>query len=189
MPIFGYKSLNSVNTTLFYGLKKSIGYPFFLFFTEKSLLSCPWFVKNVHSLKNTLLSCPYFFKKTSILSKTFCSHIIFFSQIFYEKSHSAVPIFGPKNVISVKHHYIIGQKNSIVFPIFRFAWKNLCSHAHILLKTFILSKTQCSHVIFSNVSCKTPYCLAHIWSEKRQICQNYNLYWGQNVFLYLMPFF
>ena len=173
MPIFGYKSLNSVNTTLFYGLKKSKRYPFFLFFTEKSLLSCPWFVKKRPFSKKHVALMPLFFQKNVNSLKNILLSYHFFSQIFYEKSPSAVPIFGPKNVISVKHHYIIGQKNSIVFPIFRFAWKNLCSHAHILLKTFILSKTQCSHVIFSNLKWKPPCYFAHIWSKSYQLYQNY----------------
>ena len=155
MPIFGYKSLNSVNTTLFYGLKKSIGYPFFLFFTEKSLLSCPWFVKNVHSLKNTLLSCPYFFKKTSILSKTFCSHIIFF-QIFYEKSPSAVPIFGQKNVISAKQHYIIGQKNSIGCPIFPICMKKSVLSCSYFVKNVHSLKNTMLSCHFFKFAMKTP---------------------------------
>ena len=173
MPIFGYKSLNSVNTTLFYGLKKSKRYPFFLFFTEKSLLSCPWFVKkrpfskkhvalmplffqnNVHSLKNILLSYHFFF--SNFLWKIpFCR-----AHIWSKKCHFC------------KTSLYYRPKNSIVFPIFRFAWKNLCSYAHILLITFILSKTQCSHVIFSNLKWKPPCCFAHIWSKNYQLYQNY----------------
>ena len=38
MPIFGQKSVDSVKTKLYYGLKKSIRYPFFLFFTKQTLL-------------------------------------------------------------------------------------------------------------------------------------------------------
>ena len=50
MPIFGQKCKNSVNTTHYYGLKKSIGNPFYQIFTKKK----------------TLLSCPYVVKKTQI---------------------------------------------------------------------------------------------------------------------------
>ena len=38
MRVFGQKSFDSIKTKLYYGLKKSIGYPFFQFFTYKSLL-------------------------------------------------------------------------------------------------------------------------------------------------------
>ena len=51
MPVFGYKKFNSVKTKLYYGLTKSIGFPFFGFFVKILMLSYPYFVKNVHSLK------------------------------------------------------------------------------------------------------------------------------------------
>ena len=79
MPIFGKKNVNSVITTLQYGTKKSIGCPFFRYFTKKSLLSCPYFVKTTSTIiwimhqrsqqdalffryfmKKSMLLCPYF---------------------------------------------------------------------------------------------------------------------------------
>ena len=40
---------------------------------------------------------------------------------------------------------------------------------------------------FSNFSWKTPCFHAHIWSKKRQFCQNYTLLWAKEV--KRMPFF
>ena len=74
------KNVNSVNTTLYYEPKKSVGCPFFPISHEKIIALMPYahiLWKNVHSLKNTLLSSLYFVKKTSILSKTLCSYVIF----------------------------------------------------------------------------------------------------------------
>ena len=76
-PIFDQTSLNSVKTTLYYGLKKSIGYPFFWFFTKNNWFHDHILWKNVHSLKNTLYSFSKFVKKPSILSKTQRSRVIF----------------------------------------------------------------------------------------------------------------
>ena len=53
MPVLGYKNFNSVKTTLW--AKKVYRISFFRIFPEKLMLSYPYFVKNVHSLKNTLL--------------------------------------------------------------------------------------------------------------------------------------
>ena len=53
MPVLGYKNFNSVKTTLW--AKKVNRISFFRIFREKLMLSYPYFVKNVHSLKNTLL--------------------------------------------------------------------------------------------------------------------------------------
>ena len=52
---------------------------------------------------------------------------------------------------------------------------------YFVQKTFILLKIRCSHVIFSNFSWKTPCWHAHIWSKKRQFCQNYNKLWAKKV--------
>ena len=65
------------------GPKSQQGISFFKVFTIKLLLSCSYFVKSVHSLKNTLLSCPYFVKKGPFSQK----HSVLMSlfRIFYEK--------------------------------------------------------------------------------------------------------
>ena len=84
MPIFQQKNVISVKTTLYYRTKiTQQDALFFRFFIKKSVLSCPYFVKNVHSVKSTvrschifkfamrnpLLSCPYLVKKPSIIPK------------------------------------------------------------------------------------------------------------------------
>ena len=96
------------NNTILWA-KKVNRMPFFRFFTKKSLLSCPYFVKKTSILKkSTLRSCPYFVKKTFILSKTQCSHVFFF-QIFHEKPPAVMHIFGQKTSNLSKLYYIMGQ--------------------------------------------------------------------------------
>ena len=149
--------------------------------------------QNVHSLKKTLLQCRYFVKKTFILLK------MSFFQIFHEKPHAGMPIFGQKNVNFVKTTINYGPKKSKGCPFvsYFFARKNINSHAHILSKkrsfqkktllscpyfvkkTFIISKTRCSHVIFFNFFMKNPCCHTHIWSKKHQFCQNYTILWDK----------
>ena len=72
-------SKTSILSKLHYNMSQKSQYDalFFRFLTEKSSLSCPYFVKNVHSPKSTLLSSLDFVKKTAILSKTLCSYVIF----------------------------------------------------------------------------------------------------------------
>jgi len=132
MPIFGYKSLNSVNTTLFYGLKKSKRYPFFLFFTEKSLLSCPWFVKkrpfskkhvalmplffqkNVNSLKNILLSYHFFF--SNFLWKIpFCRAHFWSKKCHFCKTSL---YYRPKKLNSIPYIPICMKKSVLSCPYF-----------------------------------------------------------------------
>ena len=73
-PIFGPKNVNSVKTTLYFGLQKPKDALLFPFFTKNNCSFTHILSKNVHSLKNTLFSCPCFVKKTSVPSKTQCSH-------------------------------------------------------------------------------------------------------------------
>ena len=103
--------------------------------------------KNGHSHENTLLSYHFF-------------------QNFHEKPSIVMPLFGQKNVSSVKTTIYYGRKKSIgCFFFCYFSRKNYYSNAHVLKrrpfsknallscpyfveKTSNLSKTQCSHVIF-----------------------------------------
>ena len=140
---------------------------------------------NVHSLTNTVLSCIFF-------------------QIFHEKPPAVMHIFGQNNVNSVKTTLYYGPKKSIGCPFFsNFSRKNHCSH--ILSKKSPFSKKHTALMpifcqknvhslknnapmsFFSNFSWKTPCCHAHIWSKKRQFCQNYTILWAKKV--NRMPFF
>ena len=56
------KNVNSVKTTLYYGPKKSIGYPFFRFFTKKSLLLILYFIKKRLFSKKHAALMPIFFQ-------------------------------------------------------------------------------------------------------------------------------
>ena len=63
MPIFDQKHQFYQNYTIIWAKKVNMMPFFFRFLTEKSSLSCPYFVKNVHSPKSTLLSSLDFVKK------------------------------------------------------------------------------------------------------------------------------
>ena len=139
-------------------------------FSKNTLLSCPFFRKNVHSLRNIVLLCQL--KKTW---KTPCCHAHIWS----------------KNVNSVKTTLYYEPKKSVWCPFFSdFSRKNHHSYAHILWKnvhslkntllsslyfvkkTSILSKTLCCYVIFSKFSWKTPCCQDHIWSKNVNSLKN-----------------
>ena len=79
------KNIYSANTTLLHGPKKSIRWSFIRYFMKKSMLACPYFIKNTSILsKITMLSSPYNVKITSILWKTLFSHIMFFSNFLWK---------------------------------------------------------------------------------------------------------
>ena len=101
--MIGKKNVNSVKTTLYFGPKKSIGCSFFPIFHEKPLLSCPYFVKNVHSRK-TNSSLFYILSKTSALLKTKCSHVIFF--IFLHKNPILLCLYLVKKRIFCQNYTI-----------------------------------------------------------------------------------
>ena len=90
-------------------------------FTKKSTLSFTYFVKKVHSQKNTLLSCPYFVQKKSILSKTLYSHVIFFNFLMKNPLLPCPYFFKKKSILSKQHCMDYGSKKSIgrlLSPIF-----------------------------------------------------------------------
>ena len=78
MHKIGQQNVNSIKTTLYYGRKKLIGFPYFPSFHEKitalahiwskkrpfsknqTALMSIFSQKNVHSLKNMVLSCHFF---------------------------------------------------------------------------------------------------------------------------------
>ena len=123
-----------------------------------------------------------------------------FFQIFHEKPHAGMPIFGQKNVNFVKTTINYGPKKSKGYPFVSyfhekistlmpiFCQKNahskkitLVSCPYFVKKTSIISKTRCSHVIFFNFFMKNPCCHTHIWSKKHQFCQNYTILWDKKV--------
>ena len=129
------------------------------------MLSCPYFLKNVHSVKKHTAVKPIFCRKTSILSKTRCSHFICFK--FSWKTPAVMPIFGHKSLNSVKTTLYYRPKKSIgypfFFPIFHkkillscpyfvkkhpFLKNTQLSCPYFVKKTSILSKILCSHAFF-----------------------------------------
>ena len=171
MPIFGQKTSILLKLHYFMVIKVNRMLFLFRFFTKKSLLSCPYFIKNTsillkhtalipilvkknfHSLKNTVLSCAFFFSN------------------FSWKTPAVVHMIGQKTSILSKLHYFMVIKVKRMLFLFRFFMKKSllsCSYfiknTSILLKhtalipilvkkTSILSKTRCSHVFFfSNFS-------------------------------------
>ena len=113
-----------------------------------------------------------FYEKMSVLSKTLCS--CHFFQVFYEKPPAVKPIYGQKTSNLSKLHYF-GPEKTIGCPsflIFHGKIIALISTAHIfsknrpfsknhlflcpyyVKKTSILTKTNCSHIIFIKIFIK-----------------------------------
>ena len=153
--------------------KKVKKIPFLPIFTEKSLLSCPWFVKkrpfskkhvalmplffqkNVHSLKNILLSYHFFF--SNFLRKIpFCRAHIWSKKCHFCKTSL---YYRQKKLNSIPYIPICMKKSVLSCPYFV---KNVHS-----LKNTMLS----CH--FFKFEMKTPCCFAHIWSKNYQLYQNY----------------
>ena len=150
MPISDQKNVNSVNTTQYYGPKKSIGCPFFPIFHWKITALIPIFCKK-HKFSKKQSALKYIFnQKTSIISK-YCALMSFFSNFSY-KSPAVKPILSPKNVNIVKTTLMRGPKSQLDAPFFwfltkkkvlscayfdkkrPFSKKHYCYHAHILAK-------------------------------------------------------
>ena len=96
-------SKTSILSNLHYIMSQKSQYdaPFFRFLIEKSSLSCPYFVKNVHSPKSTLLSSLDFVKKNghSLKNTVLLSH---FFKFFMTNPLLSRPYLVKKNVNTVK---------------------------------------------------------------------------------------
>ena len=111
------KNLNYVKTKVYYGPKNSIGSLFFKFLTKKSLLSCLYFVKKRQFSRKLTALMPIFCQKKRPFSQKHSAPMSFFSN-FHEKSLPVMPIFGQKNVNSVKTTLYFGPKKSIGYLFF-----------------------------------------------------------------------
>ena len=100
-PYLVKKNVNSVKTKLYYAPKKSIRCPFFQCLTKKSLLSCPYLVKKTKNFWKTRCSHAHVLSKIRPFSQKYSAPMSFFSN-FHGKSLPVMPIFGQKNVNSVK---------------------------------------------------------------------------------------
>ena len=79
--------------------------------------------------------------------------------LFHEKITALMPIFIQKYVYSLKKH-------TALMPI-------------LVKKTYILSKTQCSHVLFFfNFFMKNSCCRAHDWSKNVNFVKT-TLFWAK----------
>ena len=105
-------------------------------FFSKYLLKTPYYHAHIQSKKRQ--NCQNY----KILWAKKVNRMPFFP-IFHEKMTFLMPIFYQKNVYSLKH--------------------TMLSSPHFVKKTSILSKTQCSHVIFFKFFMKNPQFHAHIW--------------------------
>ena len=110
MPIFGKNNVNSVKTTLYYTPKKLIGHLFFSEFSQKILLSCPYFIEKRPFFKKHTVFTPIFCKKCQFAQKH--SVLTSFVQNFHEKPLLyLMPIFDQQTSILSKLHYYMGQKS------------------------------------------------------------------------------
>ena len=138
MPIFGQKTSILLKLHYFMVIKVNRMLFLFRFFTKKSLLSCPYFIKNTSILLKHTALIPILVKKTSILSKTRCSHVFFFFKFFMKNSCYRAHDWS-KNVNSVKTTLYSGPKKSIWCSFFLFLTKKITALMSIFCqKTFIL---------------------------------------------------
>ena len=145
------------------------------------------FQKNDHSHKNNfhiifffefltkspLLSCPYLIKKTSIMSKL--------NYIMAEKSQSDALFFRFFIKKYCPNANINSQKDVHSLT------NTLLSYPYFVVKSFILSKTLYSHVIFFQLLYEKPRAVIPYLIKKSQFCQNYIILWIKKV--KRMPFF
>ena len=112
--------------------------------------------KNVHSLKNTVLSCHLF---SSFLWKTPCCQAHIWSKkrqfcqnytIFWVQKVNRLPFFSDFDGIIICSNAHILQTHR------PFSKKHLLLRPYFVQKTCIVSKTQCSHVIFFKFFMKNP---------------------------------
>ena len=99
----------------------------------------PIFCQKIHSLKNTALSCHFF-------------------QIFHEKPPAVMPIFGQKNVNSVKTTLYYGPKKSIGCPFFSIFFEKPPVVMFISGKKYVNSvKTTLYYVLWAKKVDKMPF--------------------------------
>ena len=115
-------------------------------------------------MKNPILPCPFLVKKLNFV-KTI---------LYYGQEVNRMPFFHFfRNKYYPLHPHFI-QTTSIFN-------KTLLSCPYFVKKTSILLKTQCSRIIFFNYFMENPCFHVHIWSKRRQFCQNYIKYWAKKV--------
>ena len=150
---------------------------FFKIFIKNPLLSCPYLIKNVNSIKTTL----YYEPKKSI----WCP----FFPISHEKIIAFMPIFCKKRPFSKKHAALKSRfchknghslKNTVLLcHFFKFFMTNpLLSRPYLVKKTLILSKwhygigRKRQYPFFPDLSLKSNNFHAHILSEKYPLSKN-----------------
>ena len=138
MRMIGQKNVNSVKTTLYMGQKSQQNALFFPISHEKITGSCHFFQV---FYENPLLSSPYMVKKTSNLSK--------------------LHYFGPEKTIGCPSFLIFhGKITALISTAHIFSKNRPFSKNHLFLcpyyvkKTSILTKTNCSHIIFIKIFIK-----------------------------------
>ena len=123
---------------------------FFLFFTKKSLLSCPYFVKKTSLLQKHILFMSIIVQKYVFFSKPQCFNFIFFkffieNPCFYANIWSKTPTMSKPLYLSEKKSVGCLFRNFHEKPKKRpyFKKQTFLSQKN----TSILSKTLCSHAI------------------------------------------
>ena len=88
------------------------------YYEPKKSIGCPIFFKNVHSLKNNAFM-PIFCQNTSILSKTNGSHVIFSNFVWKIPSLSCPNLVKKTSILAKLHCLWANKVNSLpFFPVF-----------------------------------------------------------------------
>ena len=137
MPIFGQKTSILLKLHYFMVIKVNRMLFLFRFSTRKSLLSCPYFLKNTSILLKHTAFIPILVKKRPFSQKHGALMCFFFFKFFMKNSCCRAHDWS-KNVNSVKTTLYSGPKKSIWCPFFLFLTKITALMSIFCQKTFIL---------------------------------------------------
>ena len=138
MPIFGQKTSILLKLHYFMVIKVNRMLFLFRFSTRKSLLSCPYFLKNTSILLKHTAFIPILVKKRPFSQKHGALMCFFFFFKFFMKNSCCRAHDWSKNVNSVKTTLYSGPKKSIWCPFFLFLTKITALMSIFCQKTFIL---------------------------------------------------
>ena len=153
MPTFSNKSVNLSNYIRLW-TKKSIGCPFFRFYTKNHCCHSNVMSKKRPFSENNLLSCPYVVKKRIFFSKLRSSLIIFF-YFSWKTPYCQAHIWSKTREFCQNYTILWAKKiNRMPYALMRIFPKNVHSLRNTMLscvyyfkKRSILPKATWSHVI------------------------------------------
>ena len=199
MPILDQKT--SILSKLQYYMGQKVNrMPFFFDFSWKNDFSHAHILsKKLQFAKKTHCSHAHILSEKRLFSQKNGAPMLFFSNISLKALCCHAQICSKERQFCQNYTILWAKKINRKLLFSDFSPKNHSSHAHFLSKnvhslkntmlscpyfvqkTYILSKSQCSSVIFYNFFHENPpRCHAHIWSKKTSILSTLHYIMGQN---------